>query len=195
VPKAASNQPNTSLFRIYYFLTLLSCFAQHCCFEEKIFWVNLTRQGSTTCNTSESEAMRTRDLSTSGSHSSSEKYDTIANSAEWDPQWAPLVAVSSIRPSSSSAGRKPTRKTKDGHSWTRTQHPLCPMRTAQPSRTQQPRRLSRAAEPTGPQVSELSSLLPMQTHVLCRSEYTSMRPDSGDGPNDPPVTVQGCFVR
>jgi hypothetical protein len=37
-------------------------------------------------------------------------------------------------------------------------------------------------------------LLPIQTHVPYRPEYTSARLDHGGRLNDPLVSVRGCFV-
>jgi hypothetical protein len=68
------------------------------------------------------------------------------------------------------------------------------IRTAPPPRTQWPRRLERVMEPTRPRVSNLFLPLPRQTHVPCRSEYTSARLDYGGGPNSPPESTQGCFI-
>jgi hypothetical protein len=67
--------------------------------------------------------------------------------------------------------------------------PPCPMRTAQPSWTQQPRWLVRAMEATKPRVSELFLSLLGQTPIPCRSEYTSVRLDYGSGSDDPLVPV------
>jgi hypothetical protein len=74
-------------------------------------------------------------------------------------------------------------------------HPRCPMRTAPPSRTQQPWRPTRAAGPTKPRASELFSSPPVQTLILSKSKCTSERPDCGDRSDDAPIPVRGCFIR
>jgi hypothetical protein len=60
VPKAASNQSNTSLFsHLLVFLFLFSCFAHLCCIEEKSNRFSLTRQGLTLFHASHQVFVRT----------------------------------------------------------------------------------------------------------------------------------------
>jgi hypothetical protein len=59
--RAASNQPNTSLFsHLLGFLVLLSCFTSLCCFEEKSNQFSLTRQGLTLFHARHQGFLRTR---------------------------------------------------------------------------------------------------------------------------------------
>jgi hypothetical protein len=60
---------------------------------------------------------------------------------------------------------------------------------------QQPQRSVRATEPTKPLVNELFLSPLVQTLILYRSEYTSMRSDYGGRVDGAPVPVQGRFVR